>query len=78
MVRREHSVRGGVTKCWEKSGKQKWDDKETLEQCIAVDSNLEREGYQTAPKFRKAVKLNNQKYLMNWVMGCHFPWLNPR
>jgi hypothetical protein len=78
MGRREHSVRGRVVTKWQKSGKPNWNTQKTLAICIDIDSELETAGYAPAPRFREAIKGNNEKYLRNWVQGCHFPWLNPR
>jgi hypothetical protein len=64
---------------WEKRGKPgNWGVQQTLAVCIEVDEELGTAGCEPAPRFREAITLGNQKYLTNWVQGCHFPWLNPR
>jgi hypothetical protein len=78
MGRRKHSVRGRVISAWEKCGKPNWDTQRTLAICIQVDGELEAENREPAPRFREAITLGNQKYLIHWVQGCHFRWLNPR
>ena len=50
----------------------------TIAACIDADADLEREGLDPAPEFRKAVKSNDERYICTWVLGCHFKWLNPR
>lgn len=59
-------------------GKPDWSLERTLMVCINIDSEFEKVGLRPAPRFRDEVGLNNRKYLINWVQGCHFPWLNPR
>jgi len=73
MGERDNSVRGRVIKKWKKNGKPDWSMERTLIGCIKTDSEFEEDRIQTAPQFRK-----HRKYLVNWVQGCHFPWLNPR
>ncbi len=73
MGERDNSIRGRVIKKWEKKGKPDWSLRRTLMVCIKTDSEFEEAGRQTAPRFR-----SHWKYLVNWVQGCHFPWLNPR
>jgi hypothetical protein len=58
-------------------------DKEQIAQltvtvCTETDAELEAEGLDPAPHFRQARKTNNRQYIRAWVLGCHFPWLNPR
>ena len=75
---RKNSLRGSVVLKWESSGKPVWDVKKTLAACIHVDNKLEDKGLEPAPQFRKKTRLDDQKYMRTWVLGCHFPWLNPR
>ncbi len=80
MGSREDSVRGRVTskraKCPEQE--KEWDTRETMMACIDADGELEAAGLEPAPKFRQALKMNHQRYVRAWVLGCHFDWLNPR
>jgi len=73
MGERHNSVRGRVIKKWKKKDKPDWSLERTLMVCIKTDSELEKDGLKPAQEFR-----NHRKYLVNWVQGCHFPWLNPR
>lgn len=70
---RDNSVKGRVISAWKQANKPNWNIEQTLKVCVRIDSEFEEAGLQPAPRFRDAVK-----YLVNWVQGCHFPWLNPR
>lgn len=50
----------------------------TVTACCQADAALEAEGLSPAPQFRRARKANHAQYIRPWVLGCHFPWLNPR
>lgn len=63
---------------WENAGKPNWGIKETTGICLLVNAELEAEKLNPAQGFRKAIESNNLKYVRTWVLGCHFPWLNPR
>ena len=76
--KRRNSVRGGVIARWQAAGEPKWEVHQTLRVCKDVDGKLEAAGFEPAPKFRKAVKKDDEKYLRTWTFGCHFEWLNPR
>jgi alanine racemase len=78
MAVRKNSVRGRVVTKWAASRKPAWNTRKTLEVCIDIDRKLEKQGFKPAQQFRKAVKRDDEKYLNVWVLGCHFPWLNPR
>jgi len=78
MGRRKHSVRGRVRSMRAKSSERDWNFERTLTACRSVDEELEAAGHEPAPKFRKARKTNDERYVRAWVLGCHFPWLNPR
>lgn len=75
---RRDSVRGRVILTRKDSTDKEWDVRKTLAVCMEVDGELEREGLEPAPQFRSAVKSHDQNYLIRWVWGCHFPWLNAR
>ncbi len=75
---RKDSLRGRVVIKRDFMGKPEWDLERTLKICIKVNHEFEKRGINPAPKFREAIKSNNQAYLKNWVQGCHFSWLNPR
>ncbi len=78
MGRRQDSARGRVRSMQAKSSKADWGFVGTRAACIRVDEELEAAGHKPAPKFRKAVKMNDEGYVRAWVLGCHFRWLNPR
>lgn len=78
IARRNNSIRGCVIDKRNSLGHPNWTSKKTLAICIKVDNELKKAGHNPAPKFREAIRLNDRKYLANWVLGCHFPWLNPR
>jgi hypothetical protein len=77
-IKRKNSVRGMVVAKWQAAGEPDWDIHQTLRICKDVDGKLEAAGFEPAPKFRKAVKKDDNKYLRTWTFGCHFEWLNPR
>ncbi len=72
------TLRGAVMWEWHFAGEPNWGLKETLGICLYVDNEIKAEGLNPAPKFRQAWESYNREYLINWVQGCHFPWLNPR
>ncbi|GAI21790.1 unnamed protein product [marine sediment metagenome] len=78
MTVRENSVRGRVILRRDEAGKPNWSIEQTLKVCVKVDSEFENSGLLPAPRFREEVESNNLPYLMNWVQGCHFEWINPR
>jgi len=78
MGRRQDSVRGRVRLMQAKSSKPMWGFERTQAACIRVDEELEAAGHEPAPQFRKARKMNHEKYVHHWVWSCRFPWLNPR
>ena len=78
MGERTSSVRGRVISAWKHAGRPNWSIEQTLKVCVKVNSEFEEAGLQPAPRFREEVESNNLPYLINWVQGCHFPWLNPR
>ena len=78
MSYRKKSPRGLVIGRWENAGEPAWDIHETIRQCRLVDERLETERLNPAPRFREERQNGNEKYVMQWVYGCHFPWLNPR
>ena len=75
---RENSLKGRVIADWEDAGQPNWGIRETIGICMFVDVELRAERLNPTPKFRKAIKSNNLKYVRTWVLGCHFSWLNPR
>jgi hypothetical protein len=78
MAHRSESLRGLVISNWEKSGQPLWDVTQTVEMTEDADAVLEEHGLRPAPRFRVERQLENPVYVKQWVMGCHFPWLNPR
>ena len=78
MGERTSSVRGRVISAWKHAGRPNWSIEQTLKVCVKIDSEFENSGLIPAPRFREEVESNNLPYLMNWVQGCHFEWINPR
>ena len=76
--KRKNTFKGRVVTEWENAGKPNWGRRETVGICLLVSAELKAEGLNPASKFRKAIKLNDLRYVRSWVLGCHFPWLNPR
>jgi hypothetical protein len=74
----KNSLRGGVITKWDSLRKPDWSIEQTLQICTDVNNELETARFNPAPRFREAIKSHNQPYLINWVQGCRFPWLNPR
>jgi hypothetical protein len=72
------SIRGTVISKWQNAGRPIWDVHKTLKVCVEADRNFETTGRSPAPKFHKAINTGDDKYLITWTFGCHFPWLNPR
>ena len=76
--RRNTSVQGAVISAWEQKGRPRWDLRQTIGVVESIDETLEREGLNPAPRFRAERTSGNRSYVQTWVLGCHFPWLNPR
>ena len=72
------SFKNEVTKRWKADGTQKWGYEVTKAMCLATNRDLEISGVNPAPKFREAITKNDEDYIKEWIMGCHFEWLNPR
>jgi len=77
-MKRENSLRGRVVLRWEEAGKQNWSLEKTIDMCIEVEAELQKAGFNHTPKFSSKIKGNDQRYIRNWVQGCHFKWINPR
>jgi hypothetical protein len=77
MARKE-TVRGALIIRWEQQGRPNWNKEQTVRLCMQVDANFSGQGLTPAPRFRGAIARNDNHYIPTWVMGCHFPWLNPR
>jgi hypothetical protein len=75
---RNGSLRGEVRAIWEESGKPKWNAEKTINTCSVANNALLGRRLNPAPKFREAITRKDNKYIRQWVMGCHFEWLNPR
>ena len=63
---------------WTLTGCPKWDYETTKNVCLELDIYFAILGKNPAPHFREAVKKGNSSYIKQWIMGCHFIWLNPR
>jgi hypothetical protein len=77
-VRVPRSLRGRVGDRWERQGRPRWSDVQTIRATLEEDAALEALGLTPAPKFRQARRAGRQQYIRQWVLGCHFEWLNPR
>lgn len=75
---RSGSLRGEVGLKWEHSGRPNWDLAQTIRETVAADQMLETVMSNPAPVFRKARIRADREYLERWVLGCKFPFLNPR
>jgi len=71
-------LRDEVIKWWKLTGRQSWDYKITKNVCLEVNSYLAKLGQNPTPRFREEIEKRNNSYIRQWVMGCHFDWLNPR
>jgi len=78
MMQRRKSIRGQVILAWKNLRKPNWGIQKTQEVCINIDREFEKAGHCPAPQFRKAVKSKRDRYVRTWVLGCHYPWINPR
>jgi hypothetical protein len=63
---------------WQQAGCPEWQYEETLRACLKIDEELRRDKENPAKRFREEIDKKNSIYLRQWVMGCHFDWLNPR
>jgi len=72
------SFRDKVIALWKKNGSKKWGYERTLKACIDADQFFKSKNKNPAKKFREKLESNDEVYLRQWVMGCHFVWLNPR
>ncbi len=72
------TFRGEVIKRWRAEGRPSWDYDTTKRVCLEVDRYLAEVGKDPASRFREEIKKKNAIYIRQWVMGCHFDWLNPR
>lgn len=70
------TLRGLVISNWEKSGRARWDLARTVRKVLSADDPLASRGLNPAPTFRK--RRSDRDYVERWVLGCHFPFLNPR
>ena len=67
-----------VIELWKKAGSPNWDYEETLDACIETDVFFKIIYENPAKRFREENDNNNETYVRQWVMGCHFEWLNPK
>ena len=74
----KYRLRGEVIKRWKAAGCPQWDYETTKNVCLEVNRYLERIGQNPAPRFREEINKKNKTYIRQWVLGCHFSWLNPR
>lgn len=75
---RQDSLRGAVTRRWEREGSPNWDIDGTIRICVEEDEVFRQAGRNPAPAFREEREKGNKAYVRVYVYGCHFPWLNPR
>jgi hypothetical protein len=67
-----------VIELWKESGSPKWSFDDTLAACVETNKFFKTNNKNPAKAFRKAIDENNATYVRQWIMGCHFEWLNPR
>ncbi len=72
------SLKSTVEAIWSDAGSLNWDYQQTLSACIDADKLMRQQGRNPARRFREELDRGNQEYMRQWVMGCHFNWLNPR
>ncbi len=72
------NLKDKVNLIWQEAGSPKWDYTKTLDACLEANNYFSNIHQNPAKRFREEVEKNNQKYIRQWVMGCHFDWLNPR
>jgi len=63
---------------WQEAESLKCFYTKTLDACLKANDYFKNIHQNSAKRFRKEVENNNQEYIRQWVMGCHFDWLNPR
>lgn len=74
----KYTVRGMVREHWNKKECPEWDDEDTIKECLKANRDIAKRKQNPAPRFREEIGNNNKKYIRQWVLGCHFKWLNPR
>ena len=74
----KYNFHGEVVERWKKVGCPKWDYEATKKICLEVNHYFAEMRQNPTPRFREEVKKKNEKYIKQWVLGCHFDWLNPR
>lgn len=72
------SLRGRVIAIWQKQGNPMWDRNQTTHWTKMADEQLEKEGKNPAPAFRRARLLNDDYYMRVFASGCRFGWLPPQ
>lgn len=63
---------GRIKAEWEQAGKPLWNPREILGMCLLIDLELNVEGLNPAPKFRKATETKDYNYLIMWAQGLKF------
>ncbi len=71
-------LRGEVRERRKTAGYPKWSYETTRNVCLEVNRYFAKLGENPTPRFREEIKKRNNSYIRQWVMGCHFDWLNPR
>ncbi|MFH1716552.1 MAG: hypothetical protein ABIF19_04310 [Planctomycetota bacterium] len=74
----KYNLRGRVVERWKKAECPLWNYLKTRDICLEEDRRLNEEERNPAPKFRKFVEMEDESNIRRWILGCHFPWLNPR
>ena len=75
---RPDSLAGRIIRLHQRKPFPQGDVDRTIEGAIQEDERLLREGRNPVKRFREERERNNRKYMRNWILGCHFDWLNPR
>jgi len=77
-MKRARKLRGLVIELWLEAGRPVWDFAETKNACLKANDQLKARGLNPAKRFREQVEKDDETYIEQWVLGCHFEWLNPR
>jgi len=74
----KYKLRGEVTKRWKTAGCPRWNYETTKNVCLEVDRYFTELGQNPAPRFHEEIGKKNKIYIRQWILGCHFEWLNSR
>ena len=72
---RPRTLRGEIGLRWQSSGRPRWDLAQTVRVAEECDIALERQGIDTAKKFRSAREEGKRNYIDAYVRFNQFEWL---